>query len=203
MWSEVKHIFFCCAKKEKDYATLKESIKTYIYFATYIFFIPCCLSMSIWLLTSIESSCRCRSNCAVIYCLSTFVFFCFSTLDRGPLWALLSTSTATCACQARVLLPYDFFVALFFYFTFSRLQIVLCWALLHCYGRECYWVLGGELICCFCCCFFTTLHFIKRGEHTLAASRRVSTCSVEVEKFNSELNSVAWRSRVDGLEVSV
>lgn len=131
-------------------------------------------------------------------------FFCFSTLDRGPLWALLSTSTATCACQARVLLPYDFFVALFFYLTFSRLQIVLCWALLHCYGRECYWVLGGELICCFCCCcFFTTLHFIKRGEHTLAASRRVSTCSVEVEKFNSELNSVAWRSRVDGFEVSV
>lgn len=155
-WSEA---YFLCAKKEKDYATLKESIKTYIYFATYFF--------------SYHAVCPCPSDCwlrlnraaaAVQTALWSIVWifdlFCFSTLDRGPLWALLSTSTATCACQARVLLPYDFFVALFFYFTFSRLQIVLCWALLHCYGRECYWVLGGELICCFCCCFlyYTSFH---------------------------------------------
>lgn len=153
-WSEA---YFLCAKKEKDYATLKESIKTYIYFATYFFsyHVVCPCPSDCWLRLNRAAAAVQTALWSIVW---TFDLFCFSTLDRGPLWALLSTSTATCACQARVLLPYDFFVALFFILHFQgyklfcagHFSIALAESATGCWGES--WYVAFVVV------FFTSFH---------------------------------------------
>lgn len=121
------YYYFFFAKKEKDYATLEESIKhTFILPHIFLCINICCLSNLTWNWAALLAAVHCLSAAVLCCVFSRTFFFIFAFFDGRP-WTSLGQSWYRRHVHAQHSNCHMISSSLFF----SRLQIVLCWAAHH------------------------------------------------------------------------